>query len=209
MSTQLLLKSIVLFVLLSTTLVGYVILMDYSSRPGPEAEVLSTITEDELTQFSGHKQGRPTIVLFYHPKCPCTFATVRSLERLSMRFHNEPQIHAVAYCPENKTDVWIESRTTSSLRSLPGSRVHIDREGRMCQQFGVTTSGHILVYDSDGHLTFSGGTTSSRGHEGDCAASQELVRIVNSETTAIDVCTKSPVFGCSILEIEERNSDEG
>ena len=37
------------------------------------------------------------------------------------------------------------------------------------QRFGAETSGQTLLYDRDGRLLFSGGTTGSRGHDGDNA----------------------------------------
>jgi len=106
-----------------------------------------------------------------------------------------PQITAIAYCPENEADSWTESRTTTALSNLDGTRIVIDRAGRLSERFGVFVSGHILLYDSNGRLTFSGGITPYRGQEGDSPSSRDLLDRIHSPKGD---CGKWPVFGCSI-----------
>lgn len=202
-----LLKSVILVILLATCIAGFVKLADYSSRPGPEANVPTTMPGDELSQFSLREGGPPAIILFYHPHCPCTFATARCLERLMPRLGCAPRVHAFAYCPAGEPDSWIESRTTKILRNMSETVIYVDRGGQKCRQFDVAISGHVLVYDVKGNLTFSGGLTPYRGHEGDSAAALGFVRTINNRGGAQER-SSWPVFGCPIVESTERGRNE-
>ncbi|WP_231741603.1 RedB [Stieleria varia] len=115
---------------------------------------------------------------------------------MSTRFDCQPDVHAFAYRPQSETDSWIESRSTTALRGLADTQIHIDVDGKSCRRLGVLVSGHVLVYDGDGNLSFSGAITPYRGHEGDCQASSEFVRCVNGESTEV---SHWPVFGCPII----------
>ncbi len=196
------LKSCMLLLLMFVSMTGFALLTDYSTRPGPESDVLLRISSDELPGIQSTDGDSPTIILFYHPKCPCTFATIRCLERLSTNFRTQPQIHAFAYRPQDESDTWIDSRSTRVLRNLEDIRIHPDIDGERFRRFGVRVSGHILIYDKNCDLTFSGGITPFRSHEGDCRASQQFVRCANDE---IDECTRWPVFGCVVCEHAEEN----
>ena len=41
----------------------------------------------------------------------------------------------------------------------PGVTSWDDAGGKLAQRFGVLTSGHVLLYDTDGRLLYSGGIT--------------------------------------------------
>ncbi len=175
---------------------GTFVLTDYSSRPAPTGEILENLEHLDDSQFIlNRRDNESTVVLFYHPHCPCTFATARCLQRLSTDFKTRPQIIALAYCPEDQPDRWIESSTTRQLKKIADVRVVIDRDGSICQQFGVTTSGHTLIYGPDAELRFSGGITPYRGHEGYCRASTAFMQHLNHPQKHP---TNWPVFGCQI-----------
>ena len=186
--------------LLAMSVIGFIQLTDYSTRPGAFGESPRQLGDIDLTATSWPADSisdqKPILIVFYHPKCPCTSATVRVLERLHPRFNAVPQITAVAYCPENEPESWIESRTTATLLSLDQTQIVIDRGGRLSEKFGAHVSGHILLYDVNGNLNFSGGITPYRGHEGDCPSSLDLLDRVNSPG---DKCKQWPVFGCGIV----------
>ncbi|WP_220498247.1 TlpA family protein disulfide reductase [Rhodopirellula sp. JC639] len=185
--------------------IGFVQLTDYSSRPGKSGQAPLRVTDVRLSDTSladaFPAPGVPTLLVFYHPKCPCTVATVRVLERLQPRFRPKLRITAVAYCPGDQQDTWIESRTTTALSKLASSQVVVDRGGKLCKRFGVFVSGQVLLYDGEGRLSFSGGITPYRGHEGDSPSSLDLLKRIN---TSHDDCGSWPVFGCSMLSDSER-----
>ena len=58
-------------------------------------------------------------------------------------------------------------------------RVVNDVEGVEARRFGAQTSGTTSLYSPDGRLLFSGGITSSRGHEGDNAGEDALTQAIS------------------------------
>ncbi|MDV6032158.1 MAG: RedB [Phycisphaera sp. RhM] len=190
--------------LFSMSAIGFIQLTDYSSRPGRAGQAprqLTSLASFDASWTADVPVGEmPTLLFFYHPKCPCTAATVRVLERLHPRFQPTLRIIAVAYCPPEQDDAWIASRTTTALTSLTGTQTVIDRGGKLSERFGALVSGHLLLYDAGGRLTFSGGITPYRGHEGDSPSSLDLLRRINDQP---DGCGQWPVFGCSIVSDRE------
>lgn len=174
-------------------------LADYEGRPGPEVQIPNSISPAKLNCGLSNSSESPTVLFFYHPKCPCTFATARCLQRLSVKFSADVQIVAFAYRPAQESDSWIESRTTRLLKSIAGTQVLVDPDGKTTKDFGVVTSGHFLIYGADRNLVFSGGITPSRGHEGDSRASSQFIHSVNRYSREF---TSWPVFGCSIVATE-------
>lgn len=195
--------------------IGFVELTDYSSRPGDSGSIPAHLhdlepSEPALAETSLAEASLPetllptaltdnqrqTLLFFYHPKCPCTTASVRVLERLLARCVDQPKLTAIAYCPPEENESWIETRTTNALSKLKHSDIIVDRNGQWSRQFGVSVSGHLLLYDRKGHLEFSGGITPYRGHEGDSPSSIDLLERLNSDTQDFRTW---PVFGCTIV----------
>lgn len=172
---------------------GLLLLADYSYR---SREANDAVTDCWPEFLAGVAPEGQCVVLFYHPHCPCTRATVRSLERMASRCSSRMKWIAYAYCPENEADSWIDTATTRRLREAIRAEVRVDRGGQACVGFGARTSGHIAAYDASGRLLFSGGITPSRGHEGDCIAAATLVRCLGGEETFQRAW---PVFGCQIV----------
>jgi hypothetical protein len=85
-----------------------------------------------------------------------------------------------------------------SAAAQPGVTVLADEGGQEAQQFGVVASGHALLYDEQGRLTFSGGITASRGHEGDNVGADSLLAALGSSSLESSVPTRFPVFGCAL-----------
>ncbi len=53
-----------------------------------------------------------------------------------------------------------------------------------------------MVYGADGALLYSGGLTSSRGHEGQSTGADALAAIARGEPSAV---RSMPAFGCLIF----------
>lgn len=194
-----LINQFTLFLLCPAAIVlGTWILTDYSSRPGMSGDIISELSKIE--NIAGielsHSLSAPSLLLFFHPHCPCTSSTVRNLQRLSSRFSVRTQILAIAYCPVGQPDSWTESALTQTLRGIADCVVIVDRGGIECERFGVMTSGHLLLYQASGQLAFSGGITPGRGHEGNCAATTDLLSKINSRTVQL---VQWPVYGCQII----------
>lgn len=178
-------------------------LSHYSYQPGMQGDVIYDLTQAELSSDclvrEGDPNGSATLILFYHPHCPCTKTTARNLQRLLKQVPDDYRFLSFAFAPDAVADEWIESATTSMVQQM-GAEVIVDRGGDRADEFGAKTSGHVLVYDPKGKLTFSGGVTASRGHEGECQATHELKRRLVRSSKEIFYW---PVFGCSIELIEE------
>nr|WP_255713060.1 RedB [Rhodopirellula sp. JC740] len=188
----------VLFML--PVLLGMSMLANYANQPGPEAiDVPVKLTSGILPEWKAFS-ARPTVVFFYHPHCPCTRATVRTWERLIATSSTQPKIFAYAYRPADVNDQWVESDLTDAIRKLGDVDVIADAGGDACRRFGVTTSGHLLVYGVNGELKFSGGITSARGHEGESQAGSAFIKQINLQSTAQ---THWPVFGCAVVSEAE------
>jgi hypothetical protein len=138
---------------------------------------------------------RPTLVLFLHPRCPCSRASVRELERLVAEVRGKARVTAV-FIETGETgeagsavrgDLW------SMVAAIPGVHAVVDRDGREGARFGVATSGHAALFDTHGSLLYSGGLTAARGHEGDSVGVAALRARIEAHTLT---AAAAPVFGC-------------
>jgi hypothetical protein len=83
--------------------------------------------------------GKPTLLLFAHPQCPCTRATFHELDGLLEDTGNRVSIVVIFTIPNGVSPGWEQGELWKSAASTPGYHVVLD----------------------------SGGITGSRGHEGD------------------------------------------
>jgi hypothetical protein len=104
--------------------------------------------------------------------------------------------HAVVFQPRHDREDWLPPDFRTSLAEIPSLGVCLDPDGEEARRFGVETSGHVLLYDDQGHLLFSGGITSGRGEQGDNVGQAALLgRIIGMREEG----PASPVFGCPLL----------
>jgi hypothetical protein len=141
-------------------------------------------------------RGRDTLLMFAHPQCPCTRASVAELARLMHQVGDRVEAHVLVLKPEGgeagweKTDVWTRSA------EIPGVSVAADPDGREAARFGASTSGQVVLYDPGGRLLFRGGITGARGHEGDNAGRDHMAALIR--TGSADA-RESRVFGCALF----------
>lgn len=178
---------------------GLAMLADYSHRPNPSIGDVHRKWPPPGLQLS---EADNVVAIFYHPRCPCTRATIRNLERLVPRFASTARIIAFAFQPHDEDLSWLESETTQRLRAIPNSQIVPDVDGKFALQYGATTSGHVLLFDASGRLRFNGGITPSRGHEGSCKGTDSLLHLVNGKHEQLVEC---PSFGCSITSPTEED----
>jgi hypothetical protein len=173
---------------------GMVKLLDYDNAA---AEPASPPAEWPLGGTADRLPGRPTLVMLAHPHCPCTRATLGELEIVAARTQGLLDIHVIFLRSEAfdyRSDLWYQAR------ALPGAQVIADASGAEIRRFGAIASGHVLVYDSRGRLSFSGGITSSRGHAGGNIGRDAVIAL--AQTGVAEIST-SPVFGCALRERTE------
>ena len=165
---------------------------NYSFRPGPEI-----IAREDWPNESLIKQdvSQPTLLLFAHPRCPCTRATLEELARLTARCQGRFTTQVWFTKPVGVSDDWMQTDLWRTAEKIPGVSVHVDEAGREAVRFGAQTSGHAMLYDPAGHLLFQGGITISRGHAGDNPGRAALEQIL-ADNIVSSGNSHTPVFGC-------------
>jgi hypothetical protein len=141
---------------------------------------------------------RPTLVLFLHPKCPCSRATVAELERLPVLVpgHSLPDICIVASAPRALGDLWWSTPFLERAAGLPNARLVRDSGGVETTLFGARISGTVLLFDSDGNRLYAGGVTMSRGHAGDNVGLQAVTGLLVDHDANV---SSIPPLGCEMV----------
>lgn len=149
---------------------------------------------------------RPTVLLFLHPRCPCSAASLTELESALAAIPSDrrPQVQVIAAVPTKHDSKWTESPTVVRSQELPNSSLLIDVGGFESHKFGAASSGHVMAFAPTGELRYSGGVTLSRGHAGDNVGRMSLIRTLADGTTDDSVVEEFPVFGCRLCLPDSR-----
>lgn len=166
-------------------------LLSFSATPGKVGRALANITETALPL----DENRPTLIVFLHPKCSCSRATLSELEQLLPEIKGTKIILVFSHLkPE-----WKDSDLWRDAENLRGVHLYPDASGVETKKFGVATSGHTVLFNQDKELIFTGGITSSRGHIGE---NEGLIFLKKWHKTKTTPGFFSRVFGCGIFESE-------
>lgn len=172
---------------------GYLFLLFYERSPGPDSNPPSTWPiESKLKRVSGEF----TLVMFIHPKCPCTSATLSELAVL-MTQCQQMKAYVLVLRPSGFPANWEKTGFWYRANTIPRVTVLSDLSGGEAETFNARTSGETVLYDGNGKLVFCGGITGARGHEGDNQGLDAIQAIVTHTNT---LCHKTAVFGCSLLD---------
>jgi hypothetical protein len=173
-------------------LAGFGLLWKYKMAPGAERGAPAAWPpESGLSRSS----GRATLVLFAHPQCPCTRASMAELARLMSRFPGQLSATVIFLRPRDVGADWETTELWERASAIPGVATVRDVDGIEAVRFGATTSGAAALYDAEGRLLFSGGLTSARGHEGDSFGVQRISSLLRTGTADR---RDAPVYGCSL-----------
>ena len=176
--------------------VGFVALAEYKGTEGEVARPAPALWP--VGSGLEHEPGRAKLLMFVHPECACSRASLSELERLLVAFEGEGLMVEVAFVlPEGVPESFAATSLWAKAEAIPDVRVSRDRDGAEAARFGASTSGHALLYGADGGLLFSGGLTSSRGHEGPSAGATRLASLLRSGHAD---ASGSAVFGCGLGE---------
>lgn len=140
---------------------------------------------------------RPTLLIFAHPKCPCTRATIGELEIIMSRFPGKLNAQVWFIHPDGVPGDWTESDLYRKTAAIPGVVVHLDNGLAEAKRFHAETSGEALLYDSNGKRMFQGGITVSRGHSGDNVGRDAVESLLRNPLPGQ---VRTPVFGCPLFE---------
>ena len=139
---------------------------------------------------------RPTLVVFAHPRCPCTRASLGELALIMAQCPGRVDAHVLFFKPSGFPNDWEKTGLWLSAEAIPGVKVVCDEDGSEAKRFRATTSGYSLLYNSMGRLLFGGGITGSRGHSGDNAGRNAIESFLMN---GVADQKQTFVFGCPLL----------
>jgi hypothetical protein len=174
--------------------VGEGLLSAYKITPGERGDAPETWPADSRLP---RRADRSTLVVFVHPYCPCTRATLGELALLLASCKDPVKVHVVFVRPSGLPDAGGPSDLRQSAASLPGVQVWTDPDGSEARRFRAATSGLTLLYNTAGHLRFRGGITRARGHTGDNPGREALDTLLRKGRAGL---TETAVFGCPLFE---------
>lgn len=137
------------------------------------------------------ERGSMTAIMFCHPHCPCTRASLTELSALKERCRNV-KLFVCFIQPAGAAENWVKSANWKQACAIDGVTVAIDERGREADLFGATASGELLIFNKSGTEIFRGGITGSRGHEGESTSLIYAVTALMNERET----KATPVFGC-------------
>jgi hypothetical protein len=174
-------------------LTGFAVLGAEQFTPVPASTLVTDFPRDSKLVLATDK---PTLVLFLHPHCPCSRATLSELERLQVQTQDKIAVTIVFTIPPGTPAGWEKGDLLDRAHAISHAQVCLDANGAAARRFGVNGSGHTLLYAPTGQLLFSGGITAARGEEGDNPGETAVADFVLHGRADL---TRTPVFGCQLL----------
>lgn len=181
---------------------GSLILIHYASRPGATMDASSKWPADtHLSRSAQH----PTLIMFAHPHCPCSRASVDELADIVSECQGSVDVQIVFYCP-NLTDAnWKETSLVRQAAQLSKAAIFFDCNAQELQRFRATISGQVMLFSTTGKLLFNGGITASRGHVGESYGKSSVISLLRTPPQTILASTTAqrfPTFGCTLVQPE-------
>jgi hypothetical protein len=173
---------------LSVVAVGFVMWERYDAAPGPALETAPSRLPSGF---------RLEIVMFVHPRCPCSRVNLAELARATRNCDPDVAVRLVFVQPKGVSADWERGQLWDKANALSGIRVTRDIDATEPELAGATTSGTVLVYDAAGAVVFRGGLTRARGREGDNPGRRAIVALLAGLQPEMRA---TPVFGCELLQ---------
>lgn len=186
---------------LSTVVTGLALIVYYSNSPGDGGATPIGWPADSKIRLDA---SRPTLVMFAHPRCPCTRASLGELDKLMTRCQGRVGAQVWFIKPADTVGDWTFTDLWRQASAIPGVIVRCDDAGAEASRFHSETSGQTVLYDPDGHLLFQGGITISRGHAGDNAGLSALVNLLERNYSSQ---VQTLVFGCPLFAPQGQPGD--
>jgi hypothetical protein len=185
-----------IFVWFAVIGIGFFQLMQYENTP---ARMLPSQTHWPSNSRLVMDQSKLTLLMFLHPECPCSRASLLELATAVRPFNDKVKVYLVFYQPSIFPDSWHEESGLwkSAHQLIPSASLFVDRDGKEAERFHSAVSGQTLLFDTHHQLLFNGGVTSGRGQEGDSKGKAALTQLLANQSHAFSV---SQVFGCPILK---------
>lgn len=171
---------------------GLVSLLVYHNSPGRRSDHFLFWQENRLVSLD---TTRDNLLVFIHPQCPCSKATLAELARIQADCGNRLCTNVAIYQPD--AEGWSNTSIVRQALDIPLVHVFADPNGELATLFGAETSGHVMLFSPDGQRIFSGGITPGRSHEGDSLGREAILGYVNHRELS---CGTSHVYGCPIVD---------
>jgi hypothetical protein len=168
---------------LATVLSGFWFWERYDATPGTERPGATA------SAASNHWQ----LIVFAHPRCPCTRATLHELAELGAV--SQLSVRVVFVRPPGAPVGWERGDVWESAARIAGVEVRSDPTGAEAQRFGAETSGQAVLVDPGGHVRFRGGLTNGRGRTGASAGRLAVLAWVGGKEGP----PTGPVYGCPLF----------
>jgi hypothetical protein len=172
---------------------GARVLLQYANTPG--ASGTPADRWPALSPINPATQGRATLLLFAHPQCPCSRASLGELALIVACCADRVEATVLFALPD-RAEEWTATGLWHDARRIPGVHVLADRNGTLARRFGARTSGEAILYNAAGRLMFHGGITASRGHSGDNDGRDAIVALLSGRLPRQRI---TPVFGCALF----------
>jgi len=172
---------------------GTIVMMSDSTRPGMAA---SPPAKWPLASKLPCPSQRPALLMFVHPHCAFSKASISQLSWLMSHCPGTVDAHVLFLCPSGRPTNWVQSDLWLRASAIPGVNVHRDDNGCETRLFRAETSGQVAFYGADGRLRFQGGLTSSGGQLGDDPGCAVLLALISHQPSKR---TQTPVFGCRLF----------
>jgi hypothetical protein len=196
------------FLLISGALaciLGWTQLSRFASTPGDQSAAPFQFPS-HLPQLTSATRPVPSplLLVFVHPQCSCTHATLQLLDQV-LASNRAPVQTILAVYSSSSLD---RKAAANPAAFAPATWLHKpfhlldDRNGALARRFGAVTSGEIVLYSPAGRLLFQGGITIERGHLGDSPGAQALRHALDGSPIQNSTPVSSSafsVFGCPIF----------
>jgi hypothetical protein len=171
---------------------GFVALSLHMATPGPDGVAVERWPGGSRVPLA---KDRPTLIMFAHPRCPCTRASAAEFARILARGEGRVAAFVLIFTPKSPDHGWGPADWSARLASIRGVRLLDDPGGREAARFNARTSGQVVLYGPNGRLLFRGGITGARGHEGDNYGREAVVSLITGGSLSP---ARVPVFGCPL-----------
>jgi hypothetical protein len=150
-------------------------------------------------------EGKSNLVLFAHPQCPCSRATMEELAVILTQSGGRMKAHVLFHEPPDAPPEWTRTDLWRTAAAMPGVEVRADRDGAIARRFGAEASGQVVLFSAAGEQLFAGGITGARGHQGDNAGRQAVLAVVEKGQSRK---AETPVYGCPLTITSSREEIE-
>jgi hypothetical protein len=169
---------------------GFYAMGNYENTPGAQLQAPQNWPRDTPLHLATHGS---TLLVFLHPGCSCSVATLLEVRRLLEASGGRIQVTALFISPE-RAGPGLQGPIADQAAAIPGITLAEDRGGVEARRFRALTSGFALLYSPAGRLEFAGGLTRARGLAGNNRGAQFFLQAALGTRTG----GTSRVFGCGL-----------